>query len=123
MADGQEPEVPEEGEVLDKEPEESKALDGLAQTWEQDKKVRRLARSFGRLLQWPPATHPDGTPDPDSSRVGLVDMDAMKLNWQVLCHLLGHWCPNAPDRKTCAVDVIKKRVGPSHTVHVPKIFL
>lgn len=87
------------------------AIHGLAQAWLRDKDVRRVTRSSGSLLQWPPALHEDGSVDASRSRVSVVDMDALRVNSRVLCHVLELWCPNAADRKTCPVDLIKPEVG------------
>ena len=75
---------------------ENADLNGLADDWESDSRVRRPALKAGGVLQWP-----------DPKKMGVVNFASIKLNCEVLTHLLHIWCPIAEDRKTVPIKLVK----------------
>ncbi|OLP74058.1 hypothetical protein AK812_SmicGene46514, partial [Symbiodinium microadriaticum] len=74
-------------------------LSGLASAWENDKTLRRHILRNKSLLTWI---------CPKS--VGVVTMRTLKLNTDVLLHLLRCYLPQAPVNKTCPVEYIYPEV-------------
>ena len=83
---------------------DAQTLDGLAKSWESDRVVRYSGRKSKALLTWPKKLNKDGNWE---THTGVCSMEALKMNAPVMRHLLEHWCPIAPDRKTAHVDYIK----------------
>ena len=80
---------------------EDNTLEGLADAWESDPRVRRrTVKLGGSLIQWP-----------NKKQIGVVNFPALKANIDVLFHLMEYWGPVAPDRKTPHADFIKPQVG------------
>ena len=79
---------------------EDTTLEGLAQDWESDSKIRRAVLKGGNLLTWP---------NPKS--VGVISFPAVRLNRKVLEYVLLHWCPQATDRKTASIGFLKPQAG------------
>ena len=72
-------------------------LTGLWEAWEGDRKLRKLCRKKGSLLEW---EHP--------SKVGLINRRSLMLNWKVLMPLLELYCPKHEPNKTVPVHGLKK---------------
>ena len=90
------------------EPESHDSLDGpvpldmagLSDAWEGDGRVRRPAIKDGSMLQWPSA-----------KKVGVINFAAVSLNHHVIKHVLSLWCPQAEDRKTVPINLLKPEAG------------
>ena len=75
---------------------ENRTLHGLGTAWESTKSIRRYVLKEGQLLRWS-----------TKETVGVVNFPTLKLNRQVLEHLLYFWCPQAQDRKTVPIKLVK----------------
>lgn len=73
-----------------------KKMNGLAVLLEGSKEIRKHALNTESLLKWVAP-----------NRVGVVTNASIKLNADVLQHVLEVWCPVAPDRKTVPVGSVK----------------
>lgn len=74
----------------------AKRLDGLGAAFENCKEIRKHTLNHQGLLKW---LAPE--------KVGVITNKSLKLNAQVLEHVLQIWCPVAPDRKTVPVGALK----------------
>lgn len=58
----------------------------------------------GGLLQW--LIGKEG-----KKLVGVINFPAIKMNKDVISHLLHSWCPDAEDRKTVSISCVKPQAG------------
>ena len=75
---------------------ENRTLHGLGAAWESANSIRRHVLKEGQLLRWS-----------NKETVGVVNFPTLKLNCQVLEILLSFWCPQAQDRKTVPIKLLK----------------
>ena len=74
-------------------------IEGIADTWEDNKSIRRASYRTKSLLQW---ISPE--------KVGVVTMTTVKLNVDVLIPLCELYMSQAPPGKTSPVDLLKEQV-------------
>ena len=73
------------------------ALEGLAKKWEADKATRKLLLSTGHILKW---TEP--------KKVGVINLETMRPNANVLEILLHRYLPDAPELRTINVFAARR---------------
>ena len=73
-------------------------LEGIADIWEDNKSIRRASLRTKSLLQW---ISPE--------KVGVVTMNTVKLNVEVLIPLCEMYMSQAPPGKTSPVDLLKEQ--------------
>jgi len=73
------------------------SLEGLSEKWDDTKRVRRKVTARKELLEWP-----------SPKQVGVMSLEALVSNRDLLQCLIDHWCAQTSKPKTVNVNDLKR---------------